>query len=78
MAGSGATSSVTGVVPWVLLAGSEAVPLLSVQLSVVTLTMTSSYAPEVSSVTPTVIEAGIADRRRHGAVVAYLSEAPRQ
>ncbi|HMD26132.1 MAG TPA: hypothetical protein VKH61_18690 [Streptosporangiaceae bacterium] len=44
--------------PWVLLAGSEAVLPLSVQLSVVTLTMTSSYAPEVLSVTPTVIEAG--------------------
>jgi hypothetical protein len=30
-----------------------------VQLSVVTLTRTSSYALEVSSVTPTVIEAGL-------------------
>jgi hypothetical protein len=51
--------SVTGVVPWVLLGGLEVVPLLSVQLSVVTLTRTSSYALEVSSVTPTVIEAGL-------------------
>jgi hypothetical protein len=41
------------------LAGPEAVPALSVQLSVVTLTMTSSYAPVVLSVTPTVIEAGL-------------------
>ena len=50
--------SVTGVRPWALLGGLEAVPVLSVQLSVVTLTMTSSYAPEVLSVTSTVIEAG--------------------
>ncbi|MGH3287392.1 MAG: hypothetical protein ACRDPD_22335 [Streptosporangiaceae bacterium] len=51
--------SVKGVVPSVLLAGSVAVLLLSVQVSVVTLTMTSSNAPEVLSVTPTFIEAGL-------------------
>jgi hypothetical protein len=44
VAGSGMTLSVRGVGPVALLAGFEAVPLLSVQLSDVTATVTSSLA----------------------------------
>jgi hypothetical protein len=63
LAGSGATLSVSGVEPVALLAGSESVLVLSVQLSVVTLTVTPSVAvapPEVVplSTTDTVIVAG--------------------
>jgi hypothetical protein len=59
VAGSGVRLSVSGVGPVVLLAGSEAVPLLSVQLSSVTAAVTSSLALLVpSSVTARVIVAG--------------------
>jgi hypothetical protein len=57
--------SVSGVVPVVLLAGSETVLLLSVQLSVVTLTVTPSLAVAPLEVVPlsttvTVIAVGAA------------------